>query len=269
MNPAWQAAMTQEFEALHINNTWSLVPLPAGKKPIGCKWVYKVKHRADGSVERFKARLVVKGYTQQADIDYTETFSPAVKMTTVRTLLRVVIKKGWGIYQLKINNAFLHGDLHEEVFMEIPQGLEVDSPGLVCKLKKSLHGLKQASRQWYDKLTETLCTKGFIHSTSDYSLFYKVTPSSTVFVAVYVDDIILTGTDFQKIQDLKSFLYLQFKIKDLGRLHYFLGLEVIYQDAGLLISQRKFIMDLLKEFDCLGYSPVSSPLDSSAELHAS
>lgn len=170
---------------------------------------------------------------------------------------------------VSINYAFLPGDLHEEIFKEIPQGLEVDSAGLVCKLKKSLYGLKQASRQWYDKLTETLCTKGFIHSTSDYSLFYKVTPSSTVFVAVYVDDIILTGTDFQKIQDLKSFLYLQFKIKDLGRLHYFLGLEIIYQDACLFISQRKFIMDLLKEFDCLGYSPMSSPLDSSAELHAS
>jgi len=268
MNPAWQLAMTQEFEALHSNHTWDLVNLPSGKRAIGCKWVYKVKHKADGTIERFKARLVVKGYTQQAGIDSTETFSPIIKMTTVRALLATAVKKGWNIYQLDVNNAFLHGELHEEVYMEIPPGLAVDRSDLVCKLNKSLYGLKQASRQWYAKLAEVLYSRGYTHSLNDYSLFHRKTANSTIFVAVYVDDVLLTGTDKIEVKELKTFLHDKFKIKDLGRMHYFLGIEVLYKDDGLIISQRKFVLDLLKNYNISSMSSCNSPLDSTIKLQA-
>lgn len=268
LSPAWQKAMNQEFDVFYANKTWDLVKLPTGKKAIGCKWVYKVKHKADGSIERFKARLVVKGYTQQAGIDYTETYSPIVKMTTVRTLVACAVKKGWEMFQLDVNNVFLHGDLHEEVYMSAPQGLVVSESSLVCKLNKSLYGLKQASRQWYAKLTEALFLRGYTHSHHDYSLFYKKSDLLVVFVTVYVDDIILTGTYIDEITQLKVYLDKTFKIKDLGKLHYFLGLEILNTTGRVLISQRKFVLDLLKEYDCYNYSSLSSPLDPNVKLKA-
>ncbi|XP_019261010.1 PREDICTED: uncharacterized protein LOC109238964 [Nicotiana attenuata] len=144
----------------------------------------------------------------------------------------------------------------------------VKDQSLVCKLNKSLYSLKQASRQWYEKLTEALCSKGFNHNMNDYSLFYKQQGDSVVYGAVYADDVLVTSTNQEEIGYLKAFLLDKFKINDLGNLHYFLGLEVLYKHDSVIMSQRKFVLDLLKEYNCLEYSVLSSPFDPNEKLKA-
>lgn len=170
-DPLWIQAMDKELTALEQTNTWTLTALPPGKKTIGCKWVYKIKHKADGPIERYKARLVAKGYTQAKGIDFQDTFAPVAKMVTVRTLLPIASVRQWDIQQLDVNNAFLHGDLLEDVCMDVPQGYAKAAFPQVCKLNKSLYGLKQASRQWLAKLTECLVAAGYTQSNVDYTLF--------------------------------------------------------------------------------------------------
>jgi len=156
----WKQAMDAELHALDKNQTWTIVPPPSDIKPIGCRWVYKLKHKPDDTVDSFKARLVAKGFTQTERIDYFETFSPVVKLTTVRILLALASASDWFIHQLDVDNAFLHGDLHEEIYMKPPPGLSLPQPNLVCKLNKSLYGLKQACRNWNQKLTSELLLLG-------------------------------------------------------------------------------------------------------------
>jgi len=173
LDPNWQQAMQTELTALQKTNTWTVVPLPAGHKPIGCKWVYKIKYRSDGSIDRYKARLVAKGYTQVAGVDYHETFSPTAKLTTLRCLITIAAARNWFLHQLDVQNAFLHGSLHEEVYMDLPPGLRRQGENSVCRLNKSLYGLKQASRNWFSTFSDVIQKVGYQQSKADYSLFTK------------------------------------------------------------------------------------------------
>lgn len=267
IHDCWKNAINAELLALERNQTWTLTPLPAGKQPVGCKWVFKVKHKADGSVERHKARLVAKGYSQTKGIDFLETFSPVAKMTTIRVLLSLAAIKNWHLHQLDVNTAFLHGDLKEEVYMSPPPGLKITDPSLVCRLDKSIYGLKQASRQWNAKLTEVLLSSGYVQSKSDYSLFTKAVNTGFTAILVYVDDLVLTGTDLAEIESIKKLLDSRFSIKDLGALKYFLGLEVARSQRGISLSQRKYALDLLQDTGLLAAKPSSTPMDCKSKLH--
>lgn len=206
LDPKWRDAMNREIQTLQDNQTWSVVPLPPHKKAIGCKWVFKIKHNPDGTVERYKARLVAKGYSQVVGIDYRETFAPVAKLTTVRVLLSLATLQGWHLHQLDVNNAFLNGDLDEDVYMKLPPGFGGKGEKSVCKLRKSLYGLKQASRQWFLKLSSALKAGGFTQSWFDYSLFVKQSRGSFTALLVYVDDVIIVGNNLQDIHDTKKFL---------------------------------------------------------------
>ena len=224
-NPRWINAMNEEVHALLENDTWEETELPAGRKPIGSKWVWKIKLKSNGEIERYKARVVAKGYGQKEGIDYEETFSPVVKMGTVRCLISLVVQKSWKLFQMDVNNAFLYGDLKEEVYMLPPPGYFKEENNKVLRLKKALYGLKQAPRQWNHKLSEALFEAGFVQSKNDHSLFIKRNDKTVVFLLVYVDDLVITGDCDIEIENVKQFLKTKFKIKDLGELKYFLELK--------------------------------------------
>jgi len=220
--------MDEEMVTLDANATWELVVLPENKKAIGCKWVYKVKHNADGSVNRYKVRLVAKGYAQTYGINYVETYCSLAKMTTIRAIIAMAVTKGWSLHQMDVKNVFLHGDLQEEMYMEQPPGyVDQTHLNLVCRLKKVLYGLKQAPRVWLDKIGQYLVTNGFQTSNVDFSLYVKKTNHGIVIIVIYVNDLIITGDSDADIFDLKKFLKQKFEMKDLGELHYFFGIEVI------------------------------------------
>ncbi|XP_019436613.1 PREDICTED: uncharacterized protein LOC109342946 [Lupinus angustifolius] len=190
-------------------------------------------------------------------------------MTTIRVLLSLVAINNWFLHQLDVNTAFLHGDLNETDYMKIPHGLHTTNPSPVCKLNKSIYGLKQASRQWHEKLTKVLLSYGFNKSHYDHSLLTKTKHSNFTAILIYVDDLVLIGNDFSEIQLTKQLLDTKFNIKDLGNLKFFLGLEIARSSKGIALYQRKYVLDLLSETGMFTAKPCSTPMDYNIKLHSS
>uniref|UniRef100_A0A2N9IL56 Integrase catalytic domain-containing protein n=1 Tax=Fagus sylvatica TaxID=28930 RepID=A0A2N9IL56_FAGSY len=246
-----------------------LVPLPAGEKTVGCKWVFTVKYMADSSVDRYKARLVAKGFTQVPGKDFGATFAPVAKLTSVRLLVSLAASHSWPLHQLDIKNAFLHGDLLETIYMDTPPGFRAEGEyaGKVCRLRKSLYGLKQSPRAWFSRFSEVILSMEFVRCHSDHTCFiHPRLDGCCIILLVYVDDIILIGDDAPGISQVKQDLGKVFDVKDLGSLRYFLGIEVARSRNGISLSQRKYTLDLLQDTGMLGCRPASTPMDPNLKL---
>ncbi|KAK0598554.1 hypothetical protein LWI29_035807 [Acer saccharum] len=220
----WQKAMQSEIESMFDNKVWSLVDLPKGIKPIGCKWVYKRKRGMDGKVETFKARLVAKGYTQKEGIDYEETFSLMAMLKSIRILLSIAASLDLEIWQMDVKTAFLNGSLDESIYMMQPEGfIEKGQVDKVCKLQKSIYGLKQASRSWNIRFDQAVKGFGFIQNPDEPCVYKRIKGDKLVFLILYVDDILLIGNDVGVLTSVKEWLAKQFDMKDLGEASFILG----------------------------------------------
>ncbi|KAL5774045.1 hypothetical protein ACOSP7_011602 [Xanthoceras sorbifolium] len=258
----WESAMRDEMDSLMSNQTWELAELPPGKKALHNKWVFRIKEEHNGN-KRYKARMVVKGFQQKDGIDYNEIFSPVVKLTTIRLVLKIVAAENLHLEQLDVKTAFLHGDLEEEIYMRQPEGFkEAGKENLVCRLKKSLYGLKQAPRQWYKKFDSFMSSSGFTRCQADHCCYIKRFDNSFIILLLYVDDMLVAGSDMQEIMNLKRELSKQFAMKDLGAAKQILGMRIKRdtKSGTLLLSQAEYIKKVLSRFNMQDAKPVSTPL---------
>ena len=213
-----------------------MVDLPLGRRSIGNKWILKIKRKADGSIERYKVRLVTKGYSQEERIDYEDTFSSIVIITSVRLILAIVAHMDLELYQMHVKIAFLNGELDEEIYMD--QSLFFESKGQehkVCKFKRSIYGLKQASRQWNIKFHHVVLKDGFKMMEEDHCMYLKHSNNGFVILSLYVDDILLDGNSKEIIDNVKKWLSSNFEMKDMGEVSSVLGVKIVRDRAKRLL----------------------------------
>ena len=265
----WILAMKEELKSMADNDVWDLVELPKSTKPIGCKWVYKTKRDSSGNIERYKARLVAKGFTQKEGIDFKETFSPVSTKDSLRIVMALVAHYDLELHQMDVKTTFLNGDIEETIYMVQPENFESkDSKHLVCKLKKSIYGLKQASRQWYRKFDHVITSFGFKENTIDQCIYLKISGSKFIILVLYVDDILLASSDVNLLHDTKKFLSKRFEMKDLGEASFVLGIQIDRdRSKGILgLSQKAYIDKVLSRFGMQNCAPGDTPVAKGDKL---
>ena len=263
----WTRACEEEIESIVKNKTWILVDLPYGAKPIGLKWVFKLKRNSDGSISKYKARLVAKGYVQRHGIDYDEVFAPVARIETIRLLVSLAAASGWEVHHLDVKTAFLYGELKEIVYVSQPEGFEQKGcESKVYKLNKALYGLKQAPRAWNHKLNQTLRELQFEKCAKEPSVYRKVIDGELLIVAVYVDDLFVTGTNKKNIDEFKRNMSNKFEMSNLGKLSYYLGIEVCQHEGGITLNQRRYASKILENAGMIKCNPVHTPMELGLKL---
>ena len=252
------------------NNTWTLVDRPEGRKVIGVKWVFRTKLNADNSINKHKAKLVVKGYAQIFGVDYSDTFAPVARLDTIRMLLAISAQKGWKVFQLDVKSAFLNGVLQEEIYMEQADGFVIQgAENKVYLLQKALYGLKQAPRAWYSRIDEHLLNLSFVKSLSEATLYIKQKDNDILIVSLYVDDLLVTGNNELLVEEFKHEMMNVFEMTDLGLMTYFLGMEVKQSQNEVFICQKKYAKEILKKFQMEECKATSTPMNQKEKLSKS
>src|SRR6266540_394836 len=263
----WKETVRSEMDSILSNDNWEVTERPYGCKPVGCKWVFKKKLRPDGTIEKYKTRLVAKGYTQKEGEDYFDTYSPIARLTTIRVLLSLAASYGLIVHQMDVKTSFLNGELEEEIYMEQPYGFVVKGEERkVCKLLNSLYGLKQAPKQWHEKFDRTLTSASFVINEADRCVYYHHGVGEDVILCLYVDDILIFGTSINVINEVKSLLSKCFDMKDLGEADVILNIKLNKDESGITLSQAHYVEKILSRFGFMDSKSSPTPYDPSVTL---
>ena len=265
----WKNSMQREYDSILSMDVWDLVSPPVNRKIVPCKWVFKKKTDSDGNVIQYKSRLVAQGFSQVPGLDYAETFSPVARFESVRTLTAMAVKFGLKLHHMDVSSAFLNGDLEEEIYMKQPPCFEKNGfSHLVCKLKKSIYGLKQSPRCWNSSLHSYLLCIGFTQSLYDPCVYTQMCGDQLKIIAVYVDDLIICCKSLQHITDMKDKLSSRYNMKDLGDLNYFLGVKIVldYKKGLVSLLQTSYVEKILERFGMSQSKPVKTPYEISTQL---
>jgi hypothetical protein len=254
--------------SLQGNQTWDLQPLPPGRKAVACRWVFALKRDAKGVVESYKARLVAKGFSRRASTDYREIWAPVSQHKTLRTLLAVVATEDLHLHQLDIKTAFSNGVVEEELYMQQPPGYAGQGDERVCRLRRTLYGLKQASRTWHLELRDFLCSLGFESSDADPCLFVLRSGSDIVFIFVYLDDMLIAAPTCEAVESVKNNLLSKFDARDMGEAGLFLGVSFVRDRMNnlLWLHQGRYARDVVCRFGMADARAMSAPMARETQL---
>ena len=258
----WKEAFNSEIDSIMQNHTYYLTDLPQGFKALGCRWICKRKLNIDGSTDKYKCRLVVQGFRQKEGLDFFDTYSPVTRITSIRMLIAIAALRNLEIHQMDVKTAFLNGDLEEEIYMKQPEGLVV--PGQehkVCRLVKSLYGLKQAPKQWHEKFDNVMMSNGFSINECDKCIYFKNTPHGYVLLGLYVDDMLIIGSNKDMVSQTKNMLSSKFEMKDMGLADVILGIKIFRNSEGIILSQTHYAEKILERFKSYSKGKAKTPVD--------